>query len=303
MTHPTITATPATFYSGGNVIAAVVYTPADDVGTSRPGIVVCNGMRGVKEWIVPPFGEFFAAAGYTAVVFDHRGLGESGGERGRVLPHEQVEDVRNAITYLASRDDVDAERIVLWGTSFGGANAIAAAAVDTRAKAVVTQVAFGDWGRVMRETLSPQAHRRLIEEIEADRARRIRTGVSKQLSPDLMLDNDESRAAKARSARDVGERPELTFTVESIERSFDYRPELVAAQIAPRPLLIIGSGVDTVIPFSECQSLYDHAREPKELRAMDIGHYDICEPPGSDAAAQLAVDFLAPIAFPNTPRP
>ncbi|WP_043452000.1 alpha/beta hydrolase [Jongsikchunia kroppenstedtii] len=296
-----MTATPAEFYSGGNRIAAVVYTPTTDTlpGSQRPGVVVCNGMRGVKEWIVPPFGEYFAAAGYTAVVFDHRGLGESDGERGRVIPQEQVEDVRNAITFLAERDDVDAERIVLWGTSFGGANAISAAAADSRAKAVVTQVAFGDWGRVMRETLSEPAYRTLIAEIDADRSERIRTGKSKHVSPDLMLDNDESRAAKKRSARDTGQRPELTFTVESVERSFDYRPELVAAQIAPRPLLVIGSAVDQVIPFSECQSLYDHALEPKELQSMNIGHYDICEPPGSDDAAQIAVDFFAPVAFPD----
>lgn len=290
----------AEFYSGGIKIAAVVYTPQDaPADERRPGVVVCNGMRGIKEWIVPRFGEFFAAAGYTAVVFDHRGLGESGGERGSVLPQGQVEDVRNAITFLESRSDVDPDRIVLWGTSFGGANVICAAAVDQRVKAVATQVAFGDWGLVLRSTLSPEALARLTDEVERDRAERVRTGRSAQISPDLMLDNDESRAAKARSASDVGERPELTFSVESVERIMEYRPELVAGAIAPRPLLIIGSAVDGVIPFSESESLYAHAGEPKRLLSLQIGHYDICEPPGSDSAAQMAVDFLAPVAFPD----
>jgi fermentation-respiration switch protein FrsA (DUF1100 family) len=71
----------------------------------------------------------------------------------------------------------------------------------------------------------------------------------------------------------------------------------VVHAVSPRPLLIIGSSIDTVTPFSEAQSLYDRAREPKTLLSMDIGHYDICEPPGSDEAAQLAVDFLAPVVF------
>jgi pimeloyl-ACP methyl ester carboxylesterase len=288
---------PAEFYSGGNRIAAVVYTPADgDSATAGPGVVLCNGMRGVKEWIVPPFAEIFAANGYTAVVFDHRGLGASEGVPGRVIPAEQVEDVRDAITFLSALPTVDPDRIMLWGTSFGGANAISAAAVDDRVKAVAAQVPFGDWGRVMVQTLPADRYAELVADYTADRVERVKTGVSRRISPDRMLDNDESRKAKARG---LGDRPELTFPLEAVERCFEYRPERVVAEIAPRPLLIIGSPTDGVIPFSECQSLFDNAREPKQLRTLPIGHYDICEPPGSERAAQLALDFLAPIAFPT----
>lgn len=293
---------PAEFFSGGTRLAARIYStagPADGATDARrrPGVVVCNGMRGVKEWIVPPFGEAFAAAGYVAVVFDHRGLGGSEGEVGRVIPAEQIEDVRSAVSFLQTLPEVDPDRIVAWGTSYGGANAICAAAADDRIKAVATQVPFGDWGRVMRQTLDPDKYAALVAEFEADRLERARTGVSAFTSPDRMLDNDESRQAKVRSSRDVGERPELLFTYESVERSFEYRPEKDVHSIAPRPLLIIGSLTDGVIPFSESQSLYDHAREPKQLHAMEIGHYDICEPPGSDEAARIAIDFLAPTAF------
>jgi uncharacterized protein len=291
---------PAEFYSGGNRIAAAVYTPADST-TSGPGVVLCNGMRGVKEWIVPPFAEIFAASGYTALVFDHRGLGASEGVPGRVIPAEQVEDIRDAITFLSALPTVDPDRIVLWGTSFGGANAISVAAVDLRVKAVATQVPFGDWGRVMQHTLPADRYAGLVDEYTADRIQRVKTGVSQRISPDRMLDNDESRKAKQRSVREgVGERPELTFPLEAVERCFEYRPERVVAEIAPRPLLIIGSPTDGVIPFSECQSLFDKAGEPKQLRTLPIGHYDICEPPGSDQAAQLAVEFFSPIAFPAT---
>ncbi|MET8873188.1 alpha/beta fold hydrolase [Nocardia sp. NPDC004604] len=290
---------PAEFYSGGHRLSAVIYTPSDAIDHHGPGVVLCNGMRGVKEWIVPPFAELFAAAGYTALVFDHRGLGASEGVPGQVIPAEQVEDVRDAITFLSTLPTVDPGRVVLWGTSFGGANAISAAAVDERVQAVVTQVPFGDWGRVMRETLPASSYGELVAEFAADRVERVKTGLSQRISSGRILDNDESRKAIARSVREgVGERPELTFTLEAVERSFEYRPERVVDQLAPRPLLIIGSANDGVIPFSECQSLYDHAREPKQLRTLSIGHYDICEPPGSDQAAALALEFLAPIAFP-----
>lgn len=294
----------AHFFSGGLRLAAAVYRGTGETADGgRPGVVLCNGMRGVKEWIVPPFGEIFAAHGYTAVAFDHRGMGASEGAPGRVVPEEQVEDVRSAVTFLAEQPDVDPERIVLWGTSFGGANAIVAAAQDPRVKAVVTQVAFGDWGRVMRETLPADRYDALVADFTADRAKRVLTGQSGFVSPDRMLDNPESRAAKARSARDIGERPELLFTLESVERCFEYRPERVVADVSPRPLLIVGSAADGVVPFSECRSLYDLAREPKQLVGLSIGHYDICEPPGCTEAAQLALDFLAPVVAGEDGKP
>jgi pimeloyl-ACP methyl ester carboxylesterase len=293
---PKVVPEAAHFYSGGLRLAAAVYRGVGEPANGlRPGVVLCNGMRGVKEWILPPFGEVFAANGYTAVAFDHRGMGSSDGVPGRVIPAEQVEDVRSAITFLAEQPDVDPDRIVLWGTSFGGAHAIVAAAQDPRVKAVATQVAFGDWGRVMRETLPAERYDTLVEEFTADRAKRVATGESGLISPDRMLDNPESRAAKARSAQDIGERPELMFTLESVERCFEYQPERAAADVSPRPLLIVGSAADGVIPFSECQSLYDLAQEPKKLVGLDIGHYDICEPPGCIEAAQIALEFLAPV--------
>lgn len=294
----------AEFFSGGLRISAHVYSVSGDPESGpRPGVVICNGMRGVKEWIVPPFGKAFAAAGYVAVAFDHRGMGESEGPVGRVIPSEQVEDIRSAISYLESLPEVDPDRIVLWGTSFGGANVISAAALDPRVKAVVVQVAFGDWGRVMRHTLPATKREALIADIKADRQQRVATGISALTSPDRMLDNEESRAAKQRSAVSVGARPELLFTYESVERSLECRPEEVVHLIAPRPLLVIGSRNDGVVPFSESESLYARAGEPKKLVAMDIGHYDICEPPGSDDSARIALEFLRPVVFGDDRQP
>jgi len=63
-------------------------------------------------------------SGYAVLAFDYRGFGESEGERGRLVPAEQMTDIRNAVTYMQTLGEVDPERIGLWGTSFGGANAI-----------------------------------------------------------------------------------------------------------------------------------------------------------------------------------
>src|SRR5712692_12030055 len=68
--------------------------------------------------------------GYVALRFDMRGCGESEGVRGRVICLEQVEDTRNAVSYLASSIEIDAKRIGVLGHSFGAAVAVYAAGVE-----------------------------------------------------------------------------------------------------------------------------------------------------------------------------
>ena len=68
----------------------------------------------------------------AVMVFDYRGFGGSGGEPGRLIPEEQIEDIRNALCYLESRPDVDPSRLGLYGTSFGGGNVAATAAIEAR---------------------------------------------------------------------------------------------------------------------------------------------------------------------------
>ena len=62
--------------------------------------------------------------GYVTLRFDFRGCGQSEGEAGMVIPLEQVEDTQAALSYMATRADVDPERIGVVGSSFGGAVAI-----------------------------------------------------------------------------------------------------------------------------------------------------------------------------------
>src|SRR3990167_8349182 len=133
------------FYSDGNKIAATLFIP-DDLNESekRPGIVLCHGFTCIKELILPDYARRFAAAGYVALAFDYRGFGDSEGERGRLIPSAQVADIRNSITFLETLDEVDPERIGLWGTSYGAANVIQVAGIDPRPKCIVAQVGFGD---------------------------------------------------------------------------------------------------------------------------------------------------------------
>jgi fermentation-respiration switch protein FrsA (DUF1100 family) len=89
-----------------------------------------------------------AEAGYGVLLFDLRVHGESEGD---VLPYGGLEgeDVRAAVRFLRTRDDLDSSRIGVLGWSLGAQVALVGAAVEPEVKAVVADgpgaTAFEDW--------------------------------------------------------------------------------------------------------------------------------------------------------------
>jgi alpha-beta hydrolase superfamily lysophospholipase len=138
------------FDSGGDRCAAWLYPAAGDAAEA-PVVVMAHGLSGTRRDGLGPFAQRFAAAGLTALVFDHRGFGDSGGEADLFEPARQLEDWRAAIAHARSLPGVDPERVATFGSSMGGGNALAAAAGDPRIAAAISQVPFLDMVR--------QAHR------------------------------------------------------------------------------------------------------------------------------------------------
>lgn len=132
-----------TFASGHDTCAAWFYPAAADEGL-RPVIVMAHGLTGTRRDRLGAFAERFAAAGIAALVFDHRGFGDSTGEPDLFEPSLQLEDWRAAIAFARSLPDIDAERVATFGSSLGGGNALAAAAEDPRVAAVISQVPYLD---------------------------------------------------------------------------------------------------------------------------------------------------------------
>ena len=84
------------------------------------------------------YAELLASAGAAVLVFDHRHLGDSGGEpRQRFRKAEQLADWRAAVAYARSLPDVDPARVALWGFSFSGGHVVQRAAADRRIAAVL----------------------------------------------------------------------------------------------------------------------------------------------------------------------
>src|SRR6266849_8820404 len=143
------------FFSEGARLEGDLFLPSDlRPGERRPGIVLCHGFTGVRSLILEDYAKAFIEAGFVALTFDYRGFGGSEGTKWRLIPLEQIDDIRNAITFLQAQEEVDPERIGVWGTSFGGGHAPYVAGVDARVKVAVGQVGFADGERFINDVRS-----------------------------------------------------------------------------------------------------------------------------------------------------
>lgn len=160
-----VTAKEVTYYSEQVACYGKIFFPKGYSAEGKtPGIVLANGWCGLHDTL-EKFAARFAERGMVAMAIDYRGWGRSGGfvrlaepvrtddrlrfhpmtakvqiKRTRLIPEAQVEDIRNAISYLQGEPGVDRDRIGLWGTSYAGGHVITVAARDARVKAGVAQV-------------------------------------------------------------------------------------------------------------------------------------------------------------------
>lgn len=132
------------FVSGADECEAWLYTPAGSTGGApRPAVVLGHGLGAVKEMGLDAYAERFASAGYVVLVFDYRHFGNSGGEPRQLLdPDRQLADWAAALAYVRALPSVDADRVAIFGSSFGGGHVITVAARDPRVAAAISQCPF-----------------------------------------------------------------------------------------------------------------------------------------------------------------
>ncbi|MHC1563690.1 alpha/beta hydrolase, partial [Actinomycetospora sp. C-140] len=111
------------FTSGGNTLAADLYLPEGP--GPFPVVVMAGGWCYVKELAQPDYAREFVAHGLAALIFDYENLGESqGAPRQHIDPWRQIENYRDAITYVESRSELDRERVGVWGISYSGGHVL-----------------------------------------------------------------------------------------------------------------------------------------------------------------------------------
>lgn len=249
-----------TFKSDNLNLAATYY--AKDGATGRlPGIVLGHGFAGARY---PKMASYLANLGYGVLSIDFRGYGDSEGERGRVVPSEQVSDFSNSLSYLAQRPDIDPDRIGIIGSSLGGSIAIMAAAVDPRIKACVAGCPIANGDSTMRMLYPTQdKYDAFMKRVDETR----RTG-AKIPRFDIVFIPEPLRGNLPKSTP-------MEFSAATVDGFLSLNPKEVISRIAPRPVFIIHAKDDHVVPVRDAEELEKLGGKTCELELIDKGDHFI----------------------------
>jgi hypothetical protein len=247
----------------------------DDPPARSPFIVQGPGWLGLADAkLYQPYHEAFTAAGFTVLIFDYRGFGESGGDRGTLSPAWQIEDWRSAIAYMRGRDDMDGARAAIFGSGgTGGGNAVAVAALEPEVRATISQVPVADgrdWLRRMRS--SEREWVAFLGGVEADRRARAsgRAGTVVHPREGIMVETAERKASSVKA--DVDARIPTAVPLAAAQGVLDYRPIDDATRV--RGLMVVAVADDAVTPTDHAERLYEAALPPKKLVVQrDTTHY------------------------------
>ena len=163
--------------------------------------------------------------GHAVLIFDFRGHGASEGRRSTIGYHE-AGDVSAAVDFLAARPEVAGRPIGAAGLSMGGAATILAAARDRRIAAVAADSAFATLREVVLGGMRARYH-----------------------PPQFPVAPLFIRFAEALARASI----------------HAVRPLDAVAAVAPRPLLLIHTAGDWLIPVAHARALYAAAGAPKTL--------------------------------------
>lgn len=246
-----VTAKDVVWFSEGTPCYAKVFYPKGfDPKTSKlPAVVLGQGWAG-SHVSIEKYAAAFAKNGLVAMAIDYRGWGNSEGEvrlispatvgggmekdekrhtiienakvwvkRTRLDAKAQQEDYRNAISFIQGEPGVNPDLIGVWGSSYAGGNAVAAAGQDARVKAIAVQIPSiqGD-----PEGSKPVSYSGAILADAVKRAREgqggeMWTGYSRTLLIDSEMIEDNRENNTMQWAKNIGTRPFMVIVAEHEE--------------------------------------------------------------------------------------
>lgn len=295
------------YQSEGLEIKGHFYTP-DDIEPPYPCVVMGGGWCYVKELIQPEYAEYFTAAGYAALTFDYRHLGDSEGEpRQHINPWAQVDDLINSITYVSLRDDVDADRIGVWGISYAGAHVFPVGALDQRVKVILSVVPMLDGYYNSLRANSNVGYRELLQVIAEDRVERFRTGEHGTIAHSAhphdapsAFPAPETWPVFKKFKETVAPNHEHWTTIQSVEYVLSYDVTPYMKRIHYTPVLMVTSAYDDITMTEYEIPAFNTIPTPRK-RLVQIGggasHMSLYENPDhlklvGDSCAEFVKEYL-----------
>jgi hypothetical protein len=271
------------FQSAGLRLHGAIGVP-DDLASKerRPAFIVLHGFGSNSEGnnVLQPT-RVLSEFGYVTMRFDMRGCGKSEGEFGRVICLEQVEDLGNALAFLAQHPNVDPDRIGVIGSSFGGAVAVYAGGTNPRVAAVISNGGWGHGERKFRgQHRTPEGWAKFTKMLADGREYRDRTGKSMMVPRyDIVpIPNHVKENLAKQNVGMLAPNSVEMFPAETAQSMFDFRAEDVVGKIAPRPLLLIHAANDSVTPTEQSIEMFKRANQPAELHLFaGLDHFLFAE--------------------------
>lgn len=263
------------FKSKGTTIRGELYTPEKGEGPF-PSVIMAGGWCYVKEIVMPHYAKFFSEAGLAAVNFDYRCFGESDGEpRQHINPYEQIEDYKNAISFAETLQEVDPERIGVWGISYSGGHVLIVGATDPRVKCIVSSIPVIDGYVNMRRVHGTMGFRKLITTIVEDRRKRFKNKDAGEFLPHAAAEPEktlsvwpfpETYETFVNIQRTEAPKYSLMSTVESTELLMSYSVYPYLDRILDIPtLMLVAEGDDLVLWDLEINAFNQIATTMKKL--------------------------------------
>jgi uncharacterized protein len=278
----------ANIFSEGTRIQADIYHAKSLAGKILPTIIMAHGWGGTAALLRTQATDF-ANAGYFVIAFDYRGWGNSDSRvmltqpapesksgqpfstevkeiREVVDPVDQLQDYLNVIHWAMGEAMVDKNRIGLWGTSFSGGLVVAAAARDSRIKALVSQVGF--FGTA-------------VTKLPAEQLARARDDGTKRAHGELPYPPPRAREVGSLSGGPIREKFLLYDAVDD------------AAKVKNCAMLFIAAEKEELFDNKDHpEAAFKRAAEPKKYSVIPgIAHYGIYSQARQEAS-DLALDWF-----------
>jgi fermentation-respiration switch protein FrsA (DUF1100 family) len=246
---------------------------------------------------VPDVAEYFQNSGITALIYDPRTLGLSDGTpRNDLDPLKQAEDYHDALSFLKEHPLVEANKIGYWGFSFAGMIALTAAALDKRAKLVISVCPLTNF------EFSKEKWPKILAKAMQDRESQLKGNAPFYLP--VLTEKGENPAGFG-----IGTAKEdfnLILTAKTLAPNYDNRTTLqtyyrIAAWqpfelmpfVAPTPVMMVTAVNDQISLAENQKKLFDKFTGTKEIHFVpDKGHMDALS--GEDFPKVMArqVDFI-----------
>jgi pimeloyl-ACP methyl ester carboxylesterase len=220
----------------------------------HPVVVLCHGFCGVQGLILPEIAGRFARDGYVAVTFDYRGFGDSSGERGRITPLRQQEDILRVLRWVQATPVLDAQRLALWGVGLGGGHALCIAGMMPWVRCVLCQMPVTD-GRQLVMGGMGRREQEALQQMLRDMAERRRISGEELWVPMTRLLRDRAELRFVWRHRKAFPDIAMRIPYLTLEALLDFRPISFAGKVL-QPTLIVAAEQDVLSPPDQMQALY-----------------------------------------------